>query len=134
MRYLMDFDEQIKAQGTGTLVAGFPAYTFTMKEPVDGDALQLGVEQSMRCHPLFCCHMVKHDEFEWETNELAPVVREIDIHSNFTYGDDSNNHYPWIVYYSGRNIVFTCTHALTDGMGACEFMKTALYCYCEHLG
>ena len=40
MRYPMEFDEQVKAAGSGTLISGFPAYVFTMDAPVDGDALR----------------------------------------------------------------------------------------------
>lgn len=138
MRYPMEFDEQVKAAGSGTLISGFPAYVFTMDAPVDGDALRYGVEQSMRCHPLFCCRMVRSEEhvgeYEWEDNDLPAVVEHKDRDADCIFGDESNNYYPWIVTFDDCDVVYTCTHALTDGMGAVEFMKTVLYCYSERLG
>jgi hypothetical protein len=130
MNLQLAFDEQVKAHGTGTLICGFPVYTFRLKETVDRDSLVHGAQEAMACHPLFRTRLTRNGmRWEWAPNDRPVIIREAAPEDVLDFGDAMNNYYPWTVFYAGSEVYFTCTHALTDGHGAVEFMKTVLTGY-----
>lgn len=124
--YRLSFDGQVNA----SLNNMFPYYIFEMKETVDAGKLQKAVVDSLKYHPTFKTRIIKKNfKYYLEENDRLPIVKEAAWDEPVDYGADDTNEYPWIITCSENKIVFTCAHAICDGMGAMHFLRDVLNCY-----
>lgn len=124
--YRLSFDGQVNA----SLNNQFPYYIFEMQELVDAERLQKAVIDALKYHPTFKTRLIKKRfKYYLEENEKLPVVRENAWEEPIIYGQEDTNEYPWIITCCENKIVFTCAHAICDGMGALHLLKDVLNCY-----
>ena len=105
-------------------------FTCILKEKIDQNILQESVNESLIFFPNFRSILKKG--FFWhylETTNLNPIIKEEkkDICSSI-YNKNKKKLLFRVNYYKNR-INLEVYHALTDGTGALEFLKTIVYIY-----
>ena len=101
-----------------------------MRDLIDPDALRYAVDTSMRRYPYFCVELRKKDGayiFAENTRQIviSHSARGVELNSK-----SSNYHmvaFAWIDNW----IILDVFHALTDGTGVYELLRTFLYYYCS---
>ena len=105
-------------------------FIMKMQDTIDGKVLRHAVDTTMERYPYFAVKLTKMDDrYVFESNEqpVAVVNTEKDIELN---SKESNFH---MLAFSWQNdiIIVNICHALTDGTGAYELIRTFLYYYCS---
>ncbi|MDD2959795.1 MAG: hypothetical protein PHE06_12615 [Lachnospiraceae bacterium] len=100
-----------------------------MNEPVDQERLQQALDLCVKDYSLFLCVMRRGLFWNYlEETRQRPIVREeYKPPCSQLYVRDQKNLLFEVTYYKNR-INFETYHALTDGTGAMQFMRTLL-CY-----
>ena len=131
-RILLSFREQ-KYAVTNHLM---PDLHVTLPEDVDPEALEKAVHSALALHPVFCYRIVRESDglFYYLRNEVLPVVTEAVPGHTIYYGTEEFGFYPWQIMYSGKNILLSGTHAISDGTGYLSFLKSILHLYFVNLG
>lgn len=101
-----------------------------LKETVDPVLLQGALDASIKVFPMFLCVLRKG--FFWnylEERDIRPLVEEEHTPPcSRIYVHNQRNLLFRVTYYKKR-INFEVYHALTDGTGALQFLKTLIYYY-----
>ena len=101
-----------------------------LKEEVDPLILQVALDESIKIFPMFLCVIRKG--FFWnymEERDIRPLVTEENMPPcSGIYVRDQRNLLFRVTYYKKR-INFEVFHALTDGTGALQFLKTLVHYY-----
>lgn len=106
-----------------------------MKEDIKPDILEKAVNDLRYRFPSFFVHV--KNGFFWnylETNKKTFRVQEETAFINQYINPKKNNNYAFAIYYYQNRISLECLHAITDGYGALEFLKSILYRYLERQG
>lgn len=98
--------------------------------PVNPELLQQALVKIIKRFPSFAVTL-KRGLFWYylDKNNAIPAVREDSGYPCRRLKDFVNNGFLFNVLYYKNNVVLECFHALTDGAGAIEFLKTLLYEY-----
>ena len=98
-----------------------------MRDLVEPDALHHAVEMTMRRYPYFCVELKKEEEYFFAQNN-RPVVITNSLSGVELNTEESNYH---LISFSWNDnwIIMDMSHAITDGTGAYEVMRTFLYYY-----
>lgn len=101
-----------------------------MQDMVDGKLLRHAAIETMERYPYFAVRLTKIDDlYVFESNERPVAVENTD--KGIELGsEESNFHLLAFSWYNDIIIVDIC-HALTDGTGAYELLRTLLYYYCS---
>ncbi len=98
-----------------------------MRDLVDADVMRRAVDQTMKRYPYFCVELKKNGEYY-----LAPNERPVTV-TNSLSGVELNtaeaNYHLISFSYSDNWIIMDVSHAITDGTGAYEVIRTFLYYY-----
>lgn len=131
-KILLNFREQ-KYAVTNHLI---PDLHVTLPEDVDPEALEKAVHSALALHPMFGCRIVRESDglFYYLRNDALPVVTELVPGRTVYYGTEEFGFFPWQIMYSGKSILFSCTHAISDGTGYLNFLKSILHLYFVDLG
>ena len=98
-----------------------------MRDLVGPDALRYAVDMTLKRYPYFCVEL-KHDgEYCFVSNE-KPVVITNSLKGVELNTAESNYHFVSFSW-SDNWIIMDISHAITDGTGAYEVMRTFLYYY-----
>ena len=102
-----------------------------MRDLVDPDCMRYAVDTTMKRYPYFCVELKVGENNLWEyADNDRPVVI-----TNSLSGVELNSeasHYHLISFsYQDNWIILDVSHALTDGTGAYEVVRTFLYYYCS---
>ena len=100
-----------------------------LKKAVDPGILRYAVDRCAERYPYFCVQLEKKDG-EWV---LAPNERPVvlsDSREGTRLGSEEANRHLMAFSYNGGWINFDISHAITDGTGAYEVVRTLLYYYC----
>ena len=98
-----------------------------MRDLVEPEAMRHAVDMTMRRYPYFCVELMKDDEYYFAENDRPIVITNslagVDLNT-----PESNYH---LVSFSWEDnwIIMDISHAITDGAGAYEVMRTFLYYY-----
>lgn len=106
-----------------------------MKEDVKADILERAVNDLRERYPSFFVYV--KNGFFWnyfETNKKHFRVQPETAFINQYINPKKNNNYAFAIYYYKNRISLECLHAVTDGYGALEFLKSILYRYLERQG
>lgn len=102
-----------------------------LTEGVDPDALQQAADITIKRFPTMAVKLRKG--LFWcslhENNNPLTVRKESASPCSPIMGVKEDNGYLLRILYFGRRITLECFHALTDGMGAMEFLKSLVYRY-----
>ena len=106
-------------------------YRVRMRDLVDPDVLRGAVELTVRRYPYFCVEIRCTENHEWicASNPRPVTVNHsrqgVDLNS-----PESNYHILAFSWYDNW-IVMDLFHAMTDGKGSYELLRTLLYYYCS---
>lgn len=101
-----------------------------MRDLIDPEVLNIAVQTTMKRYPYFCIELKRNDAGEWTA---VPNPRPVVVHHSDLGVDlntpESNYH---IIAFSWFDnwITMDISHAITDGIGAYEIIRTFLYYYC----
>lgn len=101
-----------------------------LKKAIDPDILRYAVDRCAERYPYFCVQLEKKDG-DWV---LAPNERPIvlsDSREGTRLGSEEAHRHLMAFSYNGGWINFDISHAITDGTGAYEVVRTLLYYYCS---
>jgi hypothetical protein len=98
-----------------------------MRDLVDSDSLRYAVETTMNRYPYFCVELKKAEEYYFAQND-RPVVITNSLSGVELNTAESNYH---LVSFSWMDnwIIMDISHAITDGTGAYEVLRTLLFYY-----
>lgn len=101
-----------------------------MCDPIDRDVLRHATDTTMERYPYFSVELKKIDGQYHYADNPRPVVITNSLKGVELNSKESNYH---MVAVSWANdwVVFDVFHALTDGTGAYELVRTFLYYYCS---
>lgn len=101
-----------------------------LKKAIDPDILRYAVDRCAERYPYFCVQLEKKDG-DWV---LAPNERPVvlsDSREGTRLGSEEAHRHLMAFSYNGGWINFDISHAITDGTGAYEVVRTLLYYYCS---
>ena len=101
-----------------------------MRDLIDPSALRYAVDTAMQRYPYFCVELQKKDGQYVYVDNPRPVVISSSLHGVGLNTEASNRHMVAFAYQDNW-IIFDIFHALTDGTGAYEVVRTLLYYYCS---
>lgn len=98
-----------------------------MRDLVEPKAMRHAVDMTMKRYPYFCVELMKDDEYYFAEND-RPIVITTSLAGVDLNTPESNYH---LVSFSWEDnwIIMDISHAITDGAGAYEVMRTFLYYY-----
>ncbi len=98
-----------------------------MRDLIDEFSMRHAAEQTMKRYPYFCVELKKDGEYYLAHNE-RPIVVSHSLTAPKLNTSDTNYHFVSFSY-SDNLIVIDISHAITDGTGAYEVVRTFLYYY-----
>lgn len=98
-----------------------------MRDLIEADSMQYAVEQTMRRYPYFCVELKKDGEYYLAQNK-RPVVITHSL-SGVKLNTAASNYHLVSFSYLDNWIILDISHAITDGTGAYELIRTFLYYY-----
>ena len=99
-------------------------------EDIDKDILKNAVVKTLERYPTFKVNLRKGlFWFYLNENSFEPVVKKEDPYFCESQNFRKQNYYLFNVMYYGRRISIEVFHALTDGNGGIEFLKSLVYNY-----
>ena len=106
-----------------------------LKEDINPDILKKATIDALKRFPSLCVKL-KRGAFWYylEHNYNTPIIEEEDPYLLNYVHIHTHNGFMFTVSYFGRRISLEMFHALTDGTGASEFLKTIVYYYLIHTG
>ncbi len=106
-----------------------------LKENIDPNILKKATIDALKRFPSLCVKL-KRGAFWYylEHNYNTPIIEEEDSYLFNSVHIHTHNGFMFTVSYFGRRISLEMFHALTDGTGASEFLKTIVYYYLIHTG
>lgn len=106
-----------------------------LKENIDPNILKKATTDALKRFPSLCVKL-KRGAFWYylEHNYNTPIIEEEDPYLFNSVHIHTHNGFMFTVSYFGRRISLEMFHALTDGTGASEFLKTIVYYYLIHNG
>lgn len=106
-----------------------------LKEDINPDILKKATIDALKRFPSLCVKL-KRGAFWYylEHNYNTPIIEEEDPYLFNSVHIHTHNGFMFTVSYFGRRISLEMFHALTDGTGASEFLKTIVYYYLIHNG
>ena len=106
-----------------------------LKENIDPNILKKATIDALKRFPSLCVKL-KRGVFWYylEHNYNTPIIEEEDPYLFNSVHIHTHNGFMFTVSYFGRRISLEMFHALTDGTGASEFLKTIVYYYLIHTG
>ncbi len=102
-----------------------------MRDLVDPDCMRDAVDTAMKRYPYFCVELKVGENNIWEyADNDRPVVITHSLSGVELNSEASNYH---LISFSWQDnwIIMDVSHALTDGTGAYEVVRTFLYYYCS---
>lgn len=117
-----------------TRLARSPMITIHLHHAVVVEALEYGVAMAMKRYLLLNLKVIKgEDDYQFAWNEQSVLVKHMAFGDHKIHGANTNK-FPWLVSYYENYFVFSFSHALFDGVGAFEVIKTILYYYAQKQG
>lgn len=130
-RYCLSYREQRYA----AIRQVIPDIRIRLRSKVDPDRLFASVTEALEYHPLFKTRMIRDHGLYWLVkNEAEPVIREEQWETPLVFGRNTDHRFPWAITYSENQILFTASHALSDGNGYLAFLRTVLILYLRNCG
>lgn len=102
-----------------------------MRDLVDPDCMRYAVDTTMTRYPYFCVELKVGENNLWEyADNDRPVVITHSL-SGVELNSEESNYHLISFSYQDNWIIMDVSHALTDGTGAYEVVRTFLYYYCS---
>ena len=102
-----------------------------MRDLVDPDCMRDAVDTTMKRYPYFCVELKTGEGNRWEyADNDRPVVITNSL-SGVELNSEASNYHLISFSYQDNWIIMDVSHAMTDGTGAYEVVRTFLYYYCS---
>lgn len=102
-----------------------------MRDLVDPECMRDAVDTAMKRYPYFCVELKVGENNLWEyADNDRPVVITHSL-SGVELNSEASNYHLISFSYQDNWIIMDVSHALTDGTGAYEVVRTFLYYYCS---
>lgn len=102
-----------------------------MRDLVDPDCMRYAVDTTMTRYPYLCVELKTGEGNRWEyADNDRPVVITHSL-SGVELNSEASNYHLISFSYQDNWIIMDVSHALTDGTGAYEVVRTFLYYYCS---
>ena len=101
-----------------------------MRDLIDPDVLRHAVDTAMQRYPYFSVKLQKKDGQWFFLDNHRPVVITNSLHGVELNSEASNYHMISFAWQDNWMVMDVC-HAMTDGTGAYEILRTLLYYYCS---
>ena len=101
-----------------------------MRDLIDPDVLRHAVDTAMQRYPYFSVELQKKDGQWFFLDNHRPVVITNSLHGVELNSEASNYHMISFAWQDNWMVMDVC-HAMTDGTGAYEILRTLLYYYCS---
>lgn len=101
-----------------------------MRDLVDPECMRYAVDTTMTRYPYFCVEMKIPEDNRWEFIDNERPVVITDSLSGVELNSPASNYHLISFSYQDNWIVMDASHAMTDGTGAYEVVRTFLYYYC----
>jgi len=109
-------------------------YTAVLYEDVVPEVLQRALEKAISIMPSFALKLNRGLFWHYfDMNTATPKVREVKTYACAPIYRSGENGFLFRVTYYHKRINFEIYHALSDGIGAANFMKLLVYCYFSEL-
>ena len=101
----------------------------TMDHNVSEEVLRQALTETLEVYPLVNCSLILKDNMAYYVQNDKPVVILNQKNGIVPGSEKLNGHFYYVNYYENR-ITVSISHAVTDGRGFLEFIKTLIYYYC----
>jgi hypothetical protein len=101
-----------------------------MRDLIDPAVFRSGVDMTMKRYPYFCVELRKKEGQYIFAENNRPVVISHSLHGVELNTEKSNYHMIAFSWFDNW-IIMDIFHAMTDGIGAYEVIRTLLYYYCS---
>ena len=102
-----------------------------MRDLIDPDCMREAVDTTMARYPYFCVALEKDEENHWiYTDNDRPVVISRSL-SGVELNSEASHYHLIAFSWQDNWIIMDVSHAMTDGTGAYEVVRTFLYYYCS---
>lgn len=101
-----------------------------MRDLIDPDCMRYAVDTTMRRYPYFCVQLSNRDgnKLEFIENQRSVVITN--SLSGVELNSEASNFHLISFSWQDNWIIMDVSHAMTDGKGAYEVIRTFLYYYC----
>ena len=104
-------------------------FMLQLKDKINISSLSFAINQIKIRYPYFCVELKKDDNGYYFIKNNRDIIFE-HINKDITLNSiESNYHFISFQYNDDNYIIINFVHALTDGKGAYELIKTLLYYY-----
>ena len=104
-------------------------FMLQLKDKINISSLSFAINQVKIRYPYFCVELKKDDNWYYFIKNNRDIILE-HINKDITLNSiESNYHFISLQYNDDNYIILNFVHALTDGKGAYELIKTLLYYY-----
>ena len=104
-------------------------FMIQLKDKINLSSLSLAINQVKKRYPYYCVQLKKDVKGYYLIKNNNDIILE-DLDKNITLNSScSNFHFISFQYSNDNYIIINLSHALTDGKGAYELIKTLLYYY-----
>lgn len=101
-----------------------------MQDMIDGTVLRHAVDTTMKRYPYFAVELKKlGGRYAFESNERPVTV--INSEAGIELGSEASDFHMLAFSWFDDHIIVNISHALTDGTGSYELLRTLLYYYCS---
>lgn len=102
-----------------------------LRDLIDPDCMRYAVDTTMKRYPYFCVELHIPEDNRWEyIDNDRPVVITNSL-GGVELNSEASNYHLISFSYQDNWIILDVSHALTDGTGAYEVIRTFLYYYCS---
>lgn len=102
-----------------------------MRDLIDPECMRFAVDSTMPRYPYFCVELKNRDGNKWEFAENNRPVVITNSLSGVELNSEASNYHMLSFSWQDNWIIIDIFHALTDGTGAYELVRTFLYYYCS---
>ena len=101
-----------------------------MQDMIDETVLRHAVDTTMKRYPYFTVELKKQDDrFVFESNERPVTI--VNSETGVELNSEASNFHLLAFSWFEDCIIVNISHALTDGTGTYELLRTLLYYYCS---
>ncbi len=101
-----------------------------MRDLIDPECMRYAVDTAMERYPYFCVELHIREDNLWEYHDNKRPVVITNSLSGVELNSEASNYHLISFSWQDNWIIMDVSHAMTDGTGAYEVVRTFLYYYC----
>lgn len=129
INYKLGISDLYSAAITETEIESTPAFTVTLKEPLDSERLRSACSQALTFFPLFAATLEYKGEYSLVSHESELPIIHLPFEERAQYFGKSTGGYLFRICIDERKMLFEWSRILTDEYGARDFLLAILSFY-----